>query len=103
MFVASHGKVYLNDRKNQFFEVKMYIPPFCGTENSNKQSNAFTVNYIFDGELVLNTREAEILQKKPDAKVKLHFLAFDCLKYNGEFMSLKKYDHRLTKVRDFCQ
>lgn len=101
MFIGSNGKVYLNDRKNQFFEVKMYVPPFCRTESTKMQGNAFIVNYIFDGELVLNIREAETLKKKPDAKVKLQFLAFDCLKYNGEFMSLKKYDYRLTKVRDF--
>ena len=99
MFVSSHGKVYLNDRKNQFFEVKMYFPPFCRAET--KEENSFVVNFIFDGELLVNKREAELLKKKPDARIKLHYLAFDCLKYNGEFMSLKKYDFRLSRIREF--
>lgn len=99
MFVSTHGKVYLNDRKNQFFEVKMYFPPFCRSET--RDETKFTVNYIFDGELILNKREVELIKKKPDSKVKLHYLAFDCLKYNGDHMHLRKYDFRLSKIREY--
>ena len=96
LFVGNNGRAYFNDRKNQFFEVPLFVPPFCA-----KSKGGFACDYIFDGELVLNLREAQLLEKNPKARVRLQFLIFDCIKYNGENLAFKLYDYRLKMAKSF--
>ena len=115
MFVTSDGKVYLNDRKCQYFEVKTFIPPFFLDDKPGQNTR---VVYIFDGELILNSEDQKKIEKAEEKgkttieegeshakklKISLHYLIFDTLMHSGEHCILKKYLHRLEFAKKFVQ
>jgi hypothetical protein len=104
LFVASNGRTFVNDRKNQFFEVGLALPPFF-YQTAAKDDATFRVEFIFDGELILNTEEGERLHAliRDGKKVTgtFHYLAFDTLKYKGEITAFKKYSDRIHCISLF--
>lgn len=105
LFVGSNGRIYMNDRKSQFFEVRTDLPPFF-LENTkpsekDKQEPNFKVRYILDGELILNKREAKELENNPNGPINLQYLVFDMLFSNEQSLAFLTYQERLEHAKDF--
>ena len=101
LFVCNNGRVYFNDRKSQYFEVKCFVPPFFNRFVPGDGGSKLIVEYIFDGECVLNKKEAERMKKDPSYVPELQFLAFDTLVYKQLSNPLLKYEMRLKLIDEF--
>lgn len=103
LFICNNRCVYMNDRKSQFFEVNCYVPSlFFGSDYDPKKPDyPFQVEYIFDGELILNDDEQEKIRNNPQHPYSFQYLAFDTLVYKRKERFFKKYTERLQLIKTF--
>lgn len=88
MYITNYGEVILSGRGDDFFLVRMPIPPAMVKQKEKEMS----IMYIFDGELVIDERAGKKL---------MVYLLFDALLFNGDSVYSKPYSERLKYCLQF--
>jgi mRNA guanylyltransferase len=103
------GDCYLHGRKmasegeeeKQYFKIDLKIPTFDGTIGALSQGSDFDyVEYIFDGELVIDSYNEK---RGADTRVRkrIKYLIFDTLLYKKELAINQNYVTRLVYAKEF--
>ncbi len=88
MYITNFGEVILSGRGDDFFLVRMPIPPAMVKQKEKDMS----IMYIFDGELVIDERGGEKW---------MVYLLFDALVFHGQAVYSKPYSERLKYCLQF--
>jgi len=88
MYITNFGEVILSGRGDDFYLVRMPIPPAMVKPKEKEMS----VMYIFDGELVIDERGGEKW---------MVYLLFDAILFHGEPVFTKPYSERLKHCLQF--
>ena len=97
LIVTNLGECFLSSRNEDYHLVKILLPKNLVDDDEERK-----INFIFDGELILDTFTFKNEQNiKPQDKYDLCYLIFDCIVFNGQIVTNKNYDERLEHALRF--